>query len=62
MMIGQSIPSRGVTFACCFRWPLAVGWDWIVIPTWHEEARFGRATCLAIVLGPIEVSVSVFWS
>lgn len=56
MMVGQSIPSRGVTFACCLRWPLALGVDWLVL------RGAGSVVSLALALGPVEVAVTVFWS
>lgn len=61
-VLGQNIPSLGVTGAVCFRWPFALGVDWSVMPTWGEKSRLGRAVSLALIFGPVEVSLSVFWS
>ena len=55
MLIGRSIPSRGLTAAVCLRWPFAVGVDVLRMNT-----ELGYCHSVAVVLGFIEVTISVF--
>jgi len=56
IVLGLPVPRRGLTVASCLRWPMAVGVDTLRMTGW------GNVYSVAFILGPIEVSVTLFWS